>query len=114
MRCSVSAAMSGTWPSVRAKDVSAAQRDGVSAASSGGSDFFEELIVNPALLTLARQRGDLDCGGLRHLVVAYGNFTQIVMPLPGTTGHISVCVERDADAALVADQIANLLRAAST
>jgi hypothetical protein len=28
------------------------------------------LLVDPTLLTLARQRGELDCGGLRHVIVA--------------------------------------------
>jgi hypothetical protein len=37
--------------------VETAQRDGIADASDAGSDFFEELLVNPTLLTLARQRG---------------------------------------------------------
>src|ERR671917_1087595 len=82
------------------QDVSTAQRDGLAGASAEGSDFFEELLVNPALLTLARQRGELDCGGLRHVVVGYGNFNQVV--IPAASGHVSVCVERDADADEVA------------
>ena len=91
------------------QDVSTAQRAGVAGASSEGSDFFEELLVNPTLLTLARQRGELDCGGLRHIVVAYGNFTQVVIPTPGGAGHISICVEPEADANAVAKQVSNLL-----
>jgi len=92
------------------QDVRTSQRAGVPAASSQGSDFFEELLVNPTLLTLARQRGELDCGGLRHIIIAYGNFTQVVMPMPGAPGHISVCVEADADAGTVAEQVCDLLR----
>jgi hypothetical protein len=87
--------------------VETAQRDGIADASEGGSDFFEELLVNPTLLTLARQRGDLDCGGLRHVIVGYGNFDQVVVPAP--SGHVSVCIERDADADAVARQVAELL-----
>jgi hypothetical protein len=87
--------------------VETAQRDGIAAASAADSDFFEELLVNPTLLTLARQRGDLDCGGLRHVIVGYGNFNQVVVPTP--SGHVSVCVQRDADAAAVARDIAELL-----
>ena len=94
------------------QDVSTAQRDGLAGASAEGSDFFEELIVNPALLTLARQRGELDCGGLRHVIVGYGNFDQVVMPGPGGQGHVSVCVERDADAGEVAERVAALLASA--
>lgn len=91
--------------------VETAQRDGIADASDVGTDFFEELLVNPALLTLARQRGELDCGGLRHLIVGYGNFNQIVLPAP--SGHVSVCVERDADADEVAAQVAELLGASA-
>ena len=83
------------------------QRDGIAEPSDAGSDFFEELLVNPTLLVLARQRGDLDCGGLRHVIVAYGNFNQVVVPTP--SGHVSVCVERNADAEAVARQIEQLL-----
>jgi hypothetical protein len=89
--------------------VETAQRDGIADASDAGSDFFEELLVNPALLTLARQRGELDCGGLRHVIVGYGNFNQVVVPMP--SGHVSVCVERGADAEGVARQVAELLSA---
>ena len=83
------------------------QRDGIVDASDAGSDFFEELLVNPTLLTLASQRGDLDCGGLRHVIVGYGNFNQVVLPM--RSGHVSVCVELDADADAVAGQVADLL-----
>ena len=91
------------------QDVSTAQREDVRASSGSSSDFYEELLVNPALLTLTRQRGDLDCGGLRHVVIAYGNFTQVVLPLPDGTGHLSVCLERDADAGAVAAQLRDIL-----
>jgi hypothetical protein len=84
------------------------QRDAVEKASDPGSDFFEELLVNPTLLTLARQRGNLDCGGLRYLVVGYGNFHQVVLESPD--GHVSVCVEQDADPIPVAEQVAEILR----
>lgn len=89
--------------------ISTAQRDDVRAPSESSSDFYEELLVNPALLTLTRQRGDLDCGGLRHLVIAYGNFNQVVVPLPDGTGHLSVCLEQDDDAIAVAAQLREIL-----
>jgi hypothetical protein len=44
--------------------IETAEREGITGASDGDSDFFEELLVNPALLTLARQRGELDCAAL--------------------------------------------------
>jgi hypothetical protein len=83
------------------------QRDDVSNASDAVSDFYEELLVNPTLLTLARQRGDLDCGGLRYLIVAYGNFNQVIMELP--EGHVSVCVALDADPVDVARRMSRLI-----
>lgn len=86
------------------------EREGITGASDADSDFFEELLVNPALLTLARQRGELDCGGLRHLIVGYGNFNQVIVP--ARSGHVSVCVERDADAEAVARQVAALVEQA--
>lgn len=54
----------------RRQDVHTLERAGLSDASDSVSDRFEELFINPALITLARQRGELDCGGLRYLVVA--------------------------------------------
>jgi hypothetical protein len=90
------------------QDISSAQRAGVAGASESSSDFFEELLVNPTLLTIARQRGDLDCGGLRFVIVGYGNFNQVVV---GTTqGHVSVCVELSADPSRVAEQVAELVK----
>jgi hypothetical protein len=70
------------------QDVELEQRDGLANASDAGSDFFEELLVNPTLLTLARQRGELDCGGLRWILIGYGNFDEVVVPT--TSGHVSV------------------------
>ncbi len=63
--------------------------------SSAESDRYEELLVNPTLLKLATQRGEIDCGGLDYLLVRYGNFFQFI--LPQTWGHVSVCIEADAD-----------------
>ena len=44
------------------------QRDDIDAASDSESDRYEELLVNPTLLTLVRQRGDVDCGGAQFVV----------------------------------------------
>lgn len=59
------------------------------------SDRYEELIVNPTLLKLLTQRGDIDCGGLRHVVVRYGNFDAYIQPLPA--GHVTISFEQDSD-----------------
>jgi hypothetical protein len=76
----------------RGQDVQLRERPDLADASSSESDRYEELLVNPTLLTLARQRGEIDCGGLDYLVVAYGNFFQLVLPVDG--GHVSVAIER--------------------
>lgn len=70
-------------------------KDALSRASSSESDRYEELIVNPTLLTLVRQRGDIDCGGVRFVVVRYGSFFQAVVPMP--RGHLSVALEPTAN-----------------
>jgi hypothetical protein len=74
----------------RANALSMWQRPGVLGASSNETDRYEELFVNPVLLKLTTQRGNLDCGGLRYLLVRYGNFFQLVHPIP--EGHLSVCI----------------------
>jgi hypothetical protein len=71
------------------------QRSDLSLASAPESDRYEELLVNPTVLTLTRQRGDIDCGGLDYVVIRYGNFFQFVAPIEG--GHASVAFEPDAD-----------------
>ncbi len=70
-------------------------KEGTIDASESESDRYEELLVNPTLLTLATQRGNIDCGGLDYLIVRYGNFFQFV--LPTSWGHVSVCIEKEAD-----------------
>ena len=57
-------------------------------ASSSDSDLYEEILVNPTLLTLATQRGNIDCGGLRYLIVGYGHFEMLVIPT--SAGHVGV------------------------
>lgn len=79
------------------------QRGDTSNTSSGETDRFEELLVNPTVLTIAKQRGDIDCGGLRHIVIGYGNFNQLIKSIP--TGHISICLEKTADLNTIPDNI---------
>ena len=64
-------------------------------ASSGDTDKFEELLVNPTLLKLSGQRGDIDCGGLDYMIIAYGNFFQLVKSIDG--GHLSIALQKDAN-----------------
>jgi hypothetical protein len=72
-----------------------AERAGVLNASGAESDRYEELLVNPTLLTLATQRGDIDCGGLEFLLIRYGHFFQLIHPVRG--GHLSVAIEASVD-----------------
>jgi hypothetical protein len=84
-------------------------RPGTAGASSSESDRYEELLVNPTLLTLTGQRGNIDCGGLESVLVRYGNFYQYVMPAPW--GHVSVCIEPDADAVDIGREVADVVGA---
>ncbi|MCL6642369.1 MAG: hypothetical protein K6T71_03480 [Candidatus Bipolaricaulota bacterium] len=71
------------------------ERPGLMGASAGESDRYEELLVNPTVLTLLQQRGNIDCGGLRYIVIRYGNFFQCVFPI--ARGHVSVALEPTAN-----------------
>ncbi len=83
------------------------ERAGLQGASSSESDRYEELIVNPTLLTLVQSRGDIDCGGARWVLIRYGNFFEFVRPLPG--GHLSVGLEPSADVMHTVDRIERAL-----
>ena len=90
--------------------LTAASRPGTTGASSSESDRYEELLVNPTLLTLVTQRGNIDCGGLEFVLVRYGNFYQLVMPM--AHGHLSICIEPHADLLKLIEPIQNVLSAA--
>ena len=77
-------------------------------ASSTGSDKYEELIVNPTILTLVKQRGDIDCGGAKFVLIRYGNFYQLVAPIKN--GHVSVCIEPHADPLNLVEPILNVAK----
>ncbi len=76
-------------------------------ASGSDSDRYEELIVNPTLLLLAKQRGDIDCGGCQFVLVRYGNFFQFVKPI--SNGHLSVCIESFANPIAISQEIDALM-----
>jgi hypothetical protein len=84
-------------------------RAGLSNASASESDKYEELIVNPSLLTLVRQRGEIDCGGARWILIRYGNFFQLVTPVDG--GHVSMAFEPAGDPLLRVPDIRKVLAA---
>ncbi len=77
-------------------------------SSSLDTDKYEELLVNPTLLTTARQRGNIDCGGLRFLIVGYGNFYQLVKEIKN--GHISICLEKSVDLTNIPEKIFEFLK----
>lgn len=70
-------------------------KSNTAGASSSESDRYEEILVNPTLLKLTSQRGSIDCGGMEYVLVRYGNFFQFVLPV--YWGHVSVCIEKNAD-----------------
>ena len=76
-------------------------------ASAPESDRYEELLVNPTLLTLVGQRGRIDCGGLDYVIIRYGHFFQVVRPTEN--GHVSVAVEPHGDPIGVATALERLL-----
>jgi hypothetical protein len=83
-------------------------REGTENDSSSESDRYEELLVNPTLLTLTTQRGNIDCGGLEYLIIRYGNFFQFV--LPTVWGHVSVCIEKEADPIAIGLKVKTLVK----
>src|SRR5215470_14836626 len=87
--------------------VSMASRPNLADASSSESDRYEELLVNPALLNLAGNRGKIDCGGLDYLVIRYGAFFQYVQPL--REGHISLAIEPSAEPLVVVELVRAML-----
>ena len=88
--------------------LASATKPGIAGASRSESEIYEELLVNPAIMTLATQRGNIDCGGLEFVLIRYGNFYQFVAPHPG--GHVSVAIEPAANPVPVVQMILALLR----
>jgi hypothetical protein len=87
----------------RSGELVSQQRGSIADASAGETDRYEELFVNPVLLKLAKQRGDIDCGGASFVIVGYGNFHQLVIDLPD--GHISLCFEKSENPIKYVDQL---------
>lgn len=84
------------------------ERASLQGASSSESDKYEELIVNPTLLTLVQQRGNIDCGGAKFVMIRYGNFFEHVQPI--NEGHISIGIELNGDPFDIAPLIDEVLR----
>lgn len=82
-------------------------KENITGASSSDSDRYEEIIVNPTLLKLTSQRGNIDCGGLDFLIIKYGSFFQFILPMEW--GHISVCVDKNGDPISIGKKVINLV-----
>ena len=82
------------------------QRPDLRGASASESDRYEELFVNPTLLKLIHQRGELDCGGAKFVLVRHGNFYQFVYGV--NSDHLSICFELGTNPLEFADRIERL------
>src|SRR6516165_12333847 len=85
------------------KELLLRERPGLSGASTSETDRYEELLVNPAVLTLLRRRGELDCGGLDHVWIRYGNFWTGLFPI--ADGHVNVGLEPEGSPAELVSRI---------
>lgn len=83
--------------------LASASRPDLANASSSESDKYEELIVNPTLLKLLIQRGNIDCGGLAYVLIRYGSFFEFVAAIPD--GHVSVGLEPSANPLILVPRI---------
>jgi hypothetical protein len=82
-------------------------RENLQDASSSESDKYEELIVNPTLLKLVTQRGNIDCGGAEYVLIRYGNFFEFVKPI--AQGHISIGIQLSEDPLKLIPLIENVI-----
>lgn len=92
---------------LRGKDLELRERPGLAGASAAETDRYEELLVNPAVLTLLRCRGELDCGGLDHVWIRYGKFWTGLFPV--ADGHVNVGLEPDSSPEELVPQIRAVL-----
>ena len=86
-------------------EVALRSRSDIQLLGSNESDQYEEVIVNPTLLKLVTQRGNIDCGGVQYAIVRYGMFSALILPVAG--GHVTVSFELDAR---LDDEVPNILR----
>jgi hypothetical protein len=84
--------------------LASATRPDLTSPSSSESDKYEELLVNPTILKLLTQRGNIDCGGLEYVLIRYGSFYEFVASIKD--GHVSVGLEPSANPLALVPQIA--------
>ena len=85
------------------------QRDGIADDTLLESDKYEELIANPSMIKIAYQRGRIDCGGLDYLLVRYGKFFELVMPI--SDGHVSICFQPESNPLNFIDDVSRAVEA---
>lgn len=83
------------------------QRADLNESSSSDSDKYEELLVNPTILKIAKQRGDIDCGGLDFVIIKYGSFFQLIREIKN--GHISICIDKNENPISIEHEINNMI-----
>jgi len=83
------------------------QRADLNKPSSSDSDKYEELLVNPTILKIAKQQGDIDCGGLDFVIIKYGSFFQLIREIKN--GHISICIDKKDNPISLEKEIKNLI-----
>jgi hypothetical protein len=76
--------------------------------SPAETDKYEELLVNPTILDLARRRGEMDLGGVLFVVIRYESICGLLFPY--REGHVSVGIELGADAQAIAEKCLDALR----
>jgi hypothetical protein len=72
------------------------------------TDKYEELLVNPTILDLARRRGEMDLGGVQFVIIRYESIVGLLLPY--REGHVSVGIELDANIQAIADKCLDALR----
>ncbi len=88
-------------------ELTSRMRPGTPKPWSAESDRYEELLVNPALLTLVGQRGKVDRGGVRYALIRYDKFFRLIAPVPG--GHVSLCIEPTGQPVMLAGPVLQTL-----
>jgi hypothetical protein len=76
--------------------------------SPSETDKYEELLVNPTILDIARRRGEMDLGGVQFVIIRYESIYGLLLPY--REGHVSVGIEPGADVQAIADKCIDALR----
>jgi len=87
------------------------EKPSIKNTSTSESDKYEELIVNPTLLKLVTQRGNIDCGGVEYVIIKYGSFFEFMMSIK--SGHVSVGIEHQSKIMEITSKIQSLVKASS-